>query len=90
MSACHLGVDNNNSFLFVLKKIDKSATLASPPEMTDKNLNRVFQLFFRGRPAPNKQVLDSLKIAYNKGEDATDGWRAIILGICLSPHWQVM
>lgn len=90
MSACHLGVDDDQSLQHALQKIEAEATLERPPVPSSENLYRAFQLFFRGKPKPGGEVLDSFRIVHNRFIDKTEGWRQIVLGICLSPHWQAL
>jgi hypothetical protein len=86
--ACSNSVKTN--VLNALKKFDSKATTTKPPEINDANLTKAFHLFYRGRAAPNTEVLDSLLILSEKSAKPIDKWKDIILSICLSPHWQVL
>ncbi|MCB0378351.1 MAG: hypothetical protein KDD33_07650 [Bdellovibrionales bacterium] len=90
ITACEAATQNNGALQYAMKKIDPAATLAKPPELSDKNLSRVFELFFRGKPLPSANLTDALKIAHQAETDAKEGWRSVIKSVCLSPHWQVM
>ena len=90
MSACHLGVETDSTFEYALKRIDENSSISSPPQPNDENFQRVFELFFRGKPSPGVQFFDALNIAHRKGADNKEGWKFVLLSICLSPHWQVM
>lgn len=90
ISACHHGADNDSSLLFAIKKIDATATETSLPAGTPENFHKAIQLFYRGKPAPGVGVIDALDIAFKKQTEPLEAWRNVILGICLSPHWQVL
>lgn len=90
MSACERGLNDDKSFEHALKKISSDASLAEPPQMNMKNYQRLFELFFRGRPLPDETFFDNFTIVSNRESDKTEAWRKIILGVCLSPHWQVL
>ncbi len=90
MSACQRGVDSDAALAFIMKKIDKDATLASPPKAELKNYQRLYQLFFRGRPLPKEAFFDGFELLVTGEEDKQLAWEKLILSVCLSPHWQVM
>lgn len=86
--SCHYGV--NNLAIDALKKISSTATTANPPSITNANLSKAFQLFYRGRRPANTEVLESLMIVSQKKSKPIEKWKDVLLTICLSPHWQVL
>ncbi len=90
MSACQIGVDSDKGLEHALKKIDSKATLEKPPAANSANFEKAFQLFFRGKPMPANDFFDALDLVHKQHEDKTEAWKQIVLGICLSPHWQVL
>lgn len=90
MHACQMAARNNASLLHALRKIDKKSTLAKPPALSYANVKDGFKLFFRNKPNPPVEVLDSLRIVAEEEEKPSDQWRALLLTVCLSPHWQVL
>lgn len=76
--------------LDALKIMDSTTTGAKIPEINDVNLKKAFALFYRGRKAPGREVLESLTIAAGQKDKPYDQWKEVFLAICLSPHWQVL
>ncbi len=90
MTICELGINDDPSLLHALNKIDKSSSLEALPEANRTNFESAFQLFFRGKHLPDNDFFDALTLVYNNHYDKKEAWKQIILGICLSPHWQVL
>ncbi len=90
MSACQKGVDQDASLAHAFKRIQSSATLANPPKAELKNYQRLYQLFFRGRPLPKENLFDSFDLVVQNEADPRLAWEKLILSVCMSPHWQVM
>jgi hypothetical protein len=87
---CHSAINSNTALLFALKKISSVATLTKPPSVSEENLNSAFRLFFRSKPLPDVQLLDSLAIVAAQEDNEKNKWQSVLLALCLSPHWQVL
>jgi hypothetical protein len=90
LRTCHRAVAINAALLFALKKIDSHATLTSLPDINEANLDKAYQLFFRAKPLPSNELIDSLTIVSQKESDKLKKWQEVILTLCISPHWQVL
>ena len=89
MDACHRSVRNNVALAHAVKKIGGTSAF-DKVALSHKNVLGAFQLFFRSHPRPPGGVLDSLIIVGQEEGSPRDQWRAIVLAVCLSPHWQVL
>jgi hypothetical protein len=87
---CHTAINSSTALLFALRKISSGATLTKPPSVTEENLNTAFRLFFRSKPLPDVQLLDSLAIVAAQEDNEKNKWQSVLLALCLSPHWQVL
>lgn len=91
LRVCYEGTQNNTSLNYTLKRVDAAfKNDATIPALTEANLTRAFQLFFRAKPKPDYVILDSLMVVAGESATPRDQWRAVIRTICTSPHWQVL
>lgn len=86
VNSCTALVRNTTTLRFAMAKINQ-APYTAPPTVTRAKLERLFELFYRGKPAPSPGVIDSLEMMF-VNEDLTRGWQMAIYAICISSHWQ--
>ncbi len=75
---------------YALDKIQPGATLSKPPAVTNENLTRLHQLFYRARPLPPQSVFDAAKLMFSESSPTIEQWKTAIYGYCISSHWQVL
>jgi hypothetical protein len=90
MSVCYHGVQEEESFNFALNRIQEGRSQTNLPDLSEANLHRLFELFFRGRPLPPTSFFDSLELLIQNSETPEKGWQNALLTVCTSPHWQVL
>lgn len=85
-------LDNNDGVTgptnYVINRL--KATPTGPlPESSDENILKMFYLFYRGKPAPQPELIESLRAII--GTPVTKaGWKNAIYTTCVSGHWQVL
>lgn len=85
---CQEAIANAKTYKYVADQI-KGTAAAGVAENSPQNVLRLFSLFYRGKPAPDSQVIESLQFLV--GYPATDnGWKLAFLTTCVSSHWQAL
>lgn len=91
--ACRALTDDATAFAYVIKQI-KGSEAGALPQLTDANLLDLFYLFYRAKPRPSQELIDSLDILIRSTSDEykseTEGWRRAVYSVCASGHWQVL
>lgn len=57
ISACHAAIDSTLSLEHAFNKIEPGTSMVVPPQASQANFKRIFQLFFRGKPIDRKSVV---------------------------------
>ena len=80
-------IESSVTFDFALRKIDAAK---ANPDVNEENMKKVFQAFYRDRPLPPQELLDSLLIMVDPAIADKSRWKAPIYMICNSGYWQVL
>ena len=84
---CQQMVLNTKTYAYVLAQVKVSNEAI--PANNAANVLKVFRLFYRGKPDPDANLVNSLQLLV--GEPATnDGWKNAITTTCVSSHWQAL
>lgn len=76
------------TYKYLAAQLKEKASVAVPAN-TPENALKLFSLFYRGKPLPPPQLVESLQFLV--GYPATDdGWKTAILTTCVSSHWQAL
>lgn len=87
---CHISVNNSQTLAFAFNRIEAGTSLTNPPQESIDNYKRLFQLFYRGHPLPQDSFFDHFQFIFDRETDLVEAWKKTILGVCYSPHWQVL
>lgn len=88
MKSCSWLSQNTTSFNYFLSKV---GTTASRNSFSDASLTSAYNLFFVGKPAPARNLLDSMKlIGMSQQSNPNKGWAAIAYTLCSSGLWQML
>lgn len=88
---------DNKTFQFAMEQISSDAIVSGDPTKftykvppaSKENIQKLIELFYRGKPMANQSLVDSL--AFVIGSPATSsGWKKAFINTCLSSHWQVL
>lgn len=83
---CNEAITNANTYKYMSAQLKENAQVLVPAN-TPENILKLFSLFYRGKPMPEPQLIESL--SYLIGQPATDSsWKTAILITCVSSHWQ--
>ncbi len=85
---CNEGVDTAATFAYVISRL-KEDPAVSVPQNSPENAVKLFELFYRGKPAPPPELIASLQFLVETPASLA-GWKAAILNTCLSSHWQAL
>ena len=85
MKTCTDLVQNAGTLGFALKRISPSEAV---PTASVENMQRLFNLFYRGKPAPDNQLIGSLQLMMDPALKTAANWQLPIYTVCVSSHWQ--
>ncbi len=80
-------VENPTTLAFALRKIDSAK---ANPDLTEENMIRLLEAFYRDRPLPSAELIDSLLIMVDSSISGASRWKAPIYTVCNSGYWQVL
>jgi hypothetical protein len=84
MRACEKYINDNNIFNSAMADFGGANTPWSSSKFTN-----VFQKFYTFE-SPSPDVINKFKTVFDSGDNNTDGWKAVVVGVCISPMWQVL
>lgn len=85
--ACMAAVSNTKSLNYVIAQLKEGTELI--PQSNDANITKLFRLFYRGKPDPQKNLIEYMKLQV--GQPATaEGWKNAVYTTCASGYWQVL
>jgi hypothetical protein len=85
MKTCTDLVQNAGTLAYALKRISSSEAV---PTASAENMQRLFSLFYRGKPAPDNQLIGSLQLMMDPAAKTAANWQLPIYTVCVSSHWQ--
>lgn len=86
---CHQVVNTTVTLNHALARIQTGASSTRLPSGSLENIQKLFRLFYRAKPAPDQDLFESLQILI--GEPVSlNGWKEAIQTVCLSSHWQAL
>lgn len=80
-------VENPTTFAFALRQIDSTK---GNPDLTEANMRKVLQAFYRDKPLPSPDLVDALLIMADPAITNQTRWKAPIYMVCNSSYWQVL
>ncbi len=85
--ACSDLSSDSKTLDYALKRISNASAIPIPSE---ENIERLFHLFYRGKPAPQPGLIESLLVMFPKEGVTKDHWSKVIFTVCASSLWQIL
>lgn len=85
---CQAAINNSATLAYALNQIKDSAS-QSVPTNTTENVIEMIGLFYRNKPAPDAELINSLSVQVGNPARLA-GWKSALSATCISSHWQAL
>lgn len=85
---CEQLSEGTTTYRYVVTQV-RGATTTGAPANTPVHAQRLFSLFYRGKPNASVEIIESLQMQIGNPASVA-GWKDAIRTVCLSSHWQAL
>lgn len=84
INTCERVIKKENLFEKAMSKVT-----ATSSDFTSQSFIKLYQLFYL-LEVPSNSVIEEFKLLFRTQSSRKEGWRSVLMGVCMSPEWQVL
>ena len=85
MKTCEGLINSGSSFNHVMNQVHSNGQVMAPTAASVKKLYGLFYI----QQSPTSDVVRAL-MELSENQSPTDGWKRVLIAVCISPEWQIL